>query len=180
DVCGLYANVMIQAHEIFGDQWYLEEAMAAAQRLRGLGFNISYQLNTTGFAAEAMLRLYLLTDDEQYLGLSYLCLANVLDNSWLWNGRYGNAKSYPTFFGIFPLPDAPYLAAYEELENTAKFREYLRLANDRVRPSVRLLLAEYCRYVLDRAWYYFPKHLPPEALAEHAQNGRLSRELAVP
>ena len=180
DVCGLYVSVMLQAHEILSDDWYLEEAMEAAKRLRGLGFGISYQLNATGFAAEGLLRLYLLTGNQEYLDLSYLCLANVLDNSWLWDGRYGNAKSYPTFFGIFPLPDAPYLAAYEELEDSAKFREYLRLANDRVAPSIRLLLAEYCRYVLDRAWYYFPRNLPREALAEHTQSGHLSRELAVP
>lgn len=137
-------------------------------------------MNTTGFAAEALLHLYLLTREEEYLDLSYLCLANVFDNLWLWNGDYGNAHGYETFFGMFPLPDAPYLAAYEELENAAKFREYLRLANDDVLPSVRLLLAEYCRFVLDRAWYYFPKHLPKTAVAEHVQNGRINRELAVP
>lgn len=180
DVCGLYVNVMMQAHEILSADWCLEEAMEAAKRLRGLGFGIGYQLNATGFAAEGLLRLYLSTGNEEYLDLSYLCLANVFDNSWLWDARYGCAKSYPTFFGIFPLPDAPYLAAYEELENAAKFREYLRLANERVLPSVRVLLAEYCRYVLDRAWYYFPRNLPREALAEHTQSGHLSRELAVP
>lgn len=180
DVCGLYANVMLQAHDIFGETCFLEEAIEAAKRLRGLGFRIAYQMNATGFGAEAMLRLYLATGDKEYLDLSYLCLANVFDNMWLWQCRYGKAKAYRTFFGMFPLPDAPYLAAYEELEIAAKFREYLRLANDLVAPSVRLLLAEYCRFVLDRAWYYFPSNLPPEILAEHPQSGTIRRELAVP
>ncbi|MBV9332426.1 MAG: hypothetical protein JO146_00310 [Candidatus Eremiobacteraeota bacterium] len=180
DVCGLYALVMLQAHDIFGDRAFVDEARAAAERLRGLGFGIAYQMNTTGFAAEAMLKLYLLTGEKQYLGLSYLCLANVLDNARLWDCKVGAAKEYSTFFGIFPLPDAPYLAAYEELENAAKFREYLRLANDDVAPSVRLLLAEYCRYTLDRAWYFFPQHLPRQALSDSPKSGCMQRGLAIP
>lgn len=180
DVCGLYALIMVHAYETFGDEAYLREAKESAKRLRGLGFNVAYQMNTTGFASEGMLRLYLLTGEPEYLDLSYLCLANVFDNMWLWECGYGNAKAYRTFFGMFPLPDAPYLAAYEELEASAKFREYLRLANDEIAPPVRLLLAEYCRHALDRAWYYFPRNLPPEALADHAQSGRIERDVAVP
>ncbi|HTU80722.1 MAG TPA: hypothetical protein VMF61_01245 [Candidatus Acidoferrales bacterium] len=180
DVSGLYASVMLQAYDIFGEPEWLDEAERAADRLKGLGFNVGYQMNSTGFAADATLRLYFLTGRPEYLDLSYLCLANVLDNAWLWDCRYGNARAYSTFFGIFPLPDAPYLAAYEEMENSSKFREYLRIGGDDILPSVRLLLAEYCRHVLQRAWYYYPSNLPRQALAEHPKSGRIFADLAVP
>src|SRR5581483_8968925 len=72
DVAGLYALVMLHAHSLFGEGEYLIEARRAADALRGLGFRIGYQMNTTGFAAEAMLRLWKLTADRAYLRLSEL------------------------------------------------------------------------------------------------------------
>jgi hypothetical protein len=180
DVAGLYALVMIHAHEMFGDAEYLAEAEAAIRHLHGLGFNLAYQLNTTGFAAEAALRLWKLTGKSAYLGLSNVCLANLFDNMWLWQCTYGNASSHPTFFGLFPLRDAPYLAAYEELEALAKFAVYLALGGSDLRPSVGLLLAEYQKYALHRCWYYYPDTLLADALAPKARNGRIERALSVP
>jgi hypothetical protein len=75
DVAGLYALVMLHAHEMFGDERYLDEAKAAAARLEGLGFELAYQLNTTGFAAEAMMRLWKTTKLPHYLALSEVCMA---------------------------------------------------------------------------------------------------------
>jgi hypothetical protein len=137
-------------------------------------------MNTTGFAAEALLRLYLKTREDVYLENSYVCLANMFENMWIWEANYGYARHYRTFFGLFPLRDAPYLAAYEELEALAKFRGYLKMGGEVLRPSVRLLIAEYCKYVLDRAWYYFPEHLPVDALAAKSRNGAIERSLAIP
>jgi hypothetical protein len=180
DVAGLYALVMIHAHEMFGDDAYLREAEIALSRLHGLGFRVTYQLNTTGFAAEAALRLWTLTNKREYLALSEVCMANIFDNMWLWQCEYGNARHFPTFFGMFPLRDAPYLAPYEELEAHAKFHEFLELGGDDLRPSLKLLLAEYQRYALDRCWFYYPDALPVDAIAEKVRNGLIERGLSVP
>jgi hypothetical protein len=180
DVGGLYALVMLHAHELFADPEYLAEAERAVLHLRGLGFRLGYQMNTTGFAAEAAMRLWKITQDRAFLELSEICMANLFDNMWLWRCDYGHAKHYRTFFGLFPLRDAPYLAAYEELEALAKFHEYLSLGGHDVRPSLRLLLAEYQKYSLDRGWYYYPDALPRDVVAEKARNGRVERALAVP
>lgn len=180
DVAGLYALVMIHAHEMFGDAVYLREARIALASLRGLGFDLAYQLNTTGFAAEAALRLWKMTREREYLELSDVCLANLFDNMWMWQCEYENAAHYRTFFGLFPLRDAPYLAPYEELEAHAKFHEYLALGGDDLRPSVRFLLAEYQKYALDRCWSYYPDTMPADALAQKVRNGRVVRELSLP
>jgi hypothetical protein len=180
DVAGLYALVMIHAHELFGTSGYLDEAKQAIERLRGRGFHLAYQLNTTGFAAEAALRLFLLTNDRQYLGIAEICLANIFDNMLLWQCSYDHAAHYTTFFGLFPLRDAPYLAPYEELEAHAKFHEFLRLAGDAARPSLKLLIAEYQKYSLDRCWYYYAATLPVTGLAEQVRNGHLVRDLSIP
>ncbi len=180
DVAGLYALVMLHAHELFGEIEHLEEAKRAAAAMRGLGFKLAYQTNTTGFAAEAMLRLWLLTKDRSYLEMSELCMANIFDNMWLWKCGYGRAVHYRTFFGLFPLHDAPYLAAYEEMEAQAKFHEYLSLGGADVRASLRLLLGEYQKYSLDRGWFYYPDELPVDAIAEKSRNGKIERALSVP
>ncbi|HTV72349.1 MAG TPA: hypothetical protein VME66_01405 [Candidatus Acidoferrales bacterium] len=180
DVAGLYALVMIHAYEAFGDQTYLREACAAAARLENLGFDLAYQLNTTGFAAEAMMRLWKLTHDPTYLGLSEICMANLFDNMWLWSCEYGDSRHCRTFFGLFPLRDAPYLAPYEETEAVAKFHEYLRLGAEDVRPSLRLLIAEYLKYALDRGWCYYPDASPLSNIAPQSRNGIIDRTLCIP
>jgi hypothetical protein len=180
DVAGLYALVMIHAFETLGNNEYLQEAEGALARLHGLGFDLAYQLNTTGFAAEAAMRLWKRTQKREYLELSELCMANIFDNMWLWQCDYGNALHYRTFFGLFPLRDAPYLAAFEELEAHAKFQEYLALGGPDVRPSLRLLIAEFQKYSLDRAWYYYPDALPLDVVSGSPRNGRIERWLSVP
>jgi hypothetical protein len=180
DVGGLYALVMLHAYELFGDPEYLAEAERAVLNLRDLGFALGYQMNTTGFAAEAAMRLWKKTQNRAYLELSEICMANLFDNMWLWQCDYGRGRHYRTFFGLFPLHDAPYLAAYEELEAQAKFHDYLPLGGEDVRPSLRLLLAEYQRYSLDRGWFYYPDALPVDVVAEKSRNGRIERALAVP
>jgi hypothetical protein len=180
DVAGLYALVMIHAHQMFGNPEYLQEAEVAVSALHGFGFDLAYQLNTTGFAAEAVLRLWKLTGKRRYLGLAELCMANIFDNMWLWQCDYGNARHYRTFFGLFPLRDAPYIAPYEELEAHAKFHEFLALGGEDIRPSLRLLIAEFQKYSLDRCWYFYPDALPAGVVGENPRNGRIECALSVP
>lgn len=180
DVSGLYALVMLHAYQLFGDQLYLDEAIAAARALQGLGFQMLYQTNTTMFAAEAMLRLYLLTNDEHYLYLSYICVANLFNMMAIWERRYGHGREFSSFFGLYPLRGAPYTAAYEEAETLAKFFHFIELGGDVLADSVKRLMCEYGRHLLGRGWSYYPAELSTQTVASKSRNGHIARELAIP
>jgi len=180
DVPGLYAHVMLQAWELTGEKRYLAEAEKSALKLQGLGFNLFYQANNTAFSAGAMLRLYKATGKEVYKDLSFLCLANIFKNVRLWDCNYGYGKSFPSFFALFPLSDAPYTAVYEEQEVFCAFHDYLQLAeHEDIGRSVRLLLSEYIRYLVDRAVYYYPTMLPKEMLSNEVKVGELDPNLWI-
>jgi hypothetical protein len=180
DVAGLYAYVMLHAWEITQNDRYLHEAKHAAKTLLGKGFNLFYQANNTAFAANAMLKLWKATKDKQYLEISFLCLANIFKNFQLWDCNYGYAKHYTTFFALFPLSDAKYTAAYEEQEVFAAMHDYLLLAADEDLPgSVSLLLAEFSRYIVQRAAYYYPPNLPKEMLADNVKMGQVDPKLWI-
>lgn len=180
DVPGLYAHVLLQAWELTGERRYLAEAEKSAQRLRGLGFDLFYQANNTAFSAGALLRLFKITKKETYKELSYLCLANVMKNVRLWDCNYGYGRNFPSFFALFPLNDAPYTAAYEEGEVFCAFHDYLHHAEGQdILPSVRLLLAEYIRYLIERAVYYYPPMLPKEMRSEEVKTGEVDPNLWI-
>lgn len=181
DVPGIYAHVMLQAYELTKEQKYLTEAKRAAKALQGRGFDLFYQANNTAFASGAILRLWKMTGDELYLDLSYLCLANIFKNVWLWDCDYGHAKYYQTFFALFPLNNAPYTAVYEELEGFSAFHDYLAHAKDRViMPAVRLLLAEFIKHMMHRSLFYYPPELPSSVLSEQVKSGELDKKLWIP
>jgi hypothetical protein len=180
DVGAQYAHVMLQAWDMTGDRRFFDEATRAARALRGYGFGLGYQFNNTSFGAGALLRLWRETGDELFRGLSLVCLANIVRNFWLWECDYGHGVHYSTFLGLPPLQDAAYLAMYEELEVLAAFHEYLRVAGDDVHPAARVLLPEYCKYLIDRAWYHYPSELPNDVLAEKPKSGHLNRQLSIP
>lgn len=180
DVPGLYAHIMLQAWELTGKKRYLAEAEKSALRLKGLGFELFYQANNTAFSAGALLRLYKITKKEVYKELSYLCLANIMKNVSLWDCNYGYGKNFPSFFALFPLNDAPYTAVYEEQEVFCAFHDYLRRAEgEDLLPSVRLLVAEYIRYLVDRAVYYYPTMLPKDMLSEEVKTGEVDPNLWI-
>ncbi|WP_294820945.1 hypothetical protein [uncultured Flavobacterium sp.] len=168
DVPGAYAHLMIQVWQLTGEQRYFDEAVKSARKLDGLGFDIFYQANNTAFSAGALLRLYKETEDKVFLNLSYLCIASIIKNVQLWEADYGNAKYYPTFFAVYPLKDAPYTAAYEEQEVFSALHTFLDEADgiEEILPSVKLLVAECLKYIINRVSYYYPPRLPREVLAE--------------
>jgi len=180
DVAGIYAHVMLQAWELTHKKRYLNEAEKAAQTLQGMGFRVFYQANNTAFSSGALLRLYKITNKKVYLELSYMCLAGIFRNTQLWDCNYGYGKNFPKFFALYPLNDAPYTAVYEEQEVFCAMHDYLKHAEGvDLLPSVRLLIAEYIRYLVDRAVYYYPTMLPTEMLEGKPKIGEVDPKLWI-
>ncbi len=180
DVGGVYAYLMYVAWELFGDGRYLEEAKKALKVLQDMRFDIGYQFNNTAWMANAAMHLWRRTGDDSYNGIGYMAIASIFQNTMLWECNYGNAKHYSTFFGVTPLRQGFYLAMYEEYEIYAAFHEYLTLAAGEIPECIKLLLAEYCKYALSRAWSYYPSELPEDVVTDSPRNGRIDRELAIP
>ena len=180
DVAGIYAHVMLQAWELTKEKRFLNEAEKAAKTLQGYGFEVFYQANNTAFSAGALLRLFKITGNELYLDLSYMCLAGIFRNVQLWDCNYGYGKNFPKFFSLYPLNDAPYTAAYEEQEVFCAMHDYLLHAEGvAILPSVKLLMTEYIRYMIDRAQFYYPAMLPLEMLEEEPKTGESDPKLWI-
>lgn len=180
DVGGLYAYVMLQAFDLTKDRQYVDEAVKAIRALADLGFSLGYQFNNVAWGVVACLRLFKLVGDSFYLDQANVFLASFFHNVILWDCDLGPAKYYPTFMGVTCLHDGPYMAAYEEFEAFAAFHEALEVAGADLAPSARLLVTEYCRHALDRAWYFYPANLPAEILSKEVRNGHIDRTLALP
>ena len=180
DAGGLYAYVMLQAYELTGEARFLQEAKSAIQALHSLEFELAYQMNITAWGASACLWLWRITGDDYYRDQSYVFLASFFHNTLLWNSQIKNATHYLNFLAVTCLHDGLYMAIYECYESYASFCEYLERGGDDLNESVKLLLTEYCKYALSRAWYYYPQNLPPEILATEIRNGEIDRLLAFP
>lgn len=182
DVGGIYAYVMLQAFELTDDKRFLDEARAAIRALKGMRFELNYQANLTAWGAAACMRLWRIDDDPAFLAQSYVFLASFFHNTALWESEIGHAKHYKNFLGVTALHDAPYMAMYECFDSFAAFERYLKDGGPDLDAGVRMLVSEYCRYALDRAWYYFPDALPPEAIAKEQRknNGHVDRKLSFP
>jgi hypothetical protein len=177
DVAGAYAHLMLLIFKLTKEKRYLSEA----KKLETLGVNLLYQANNTAFAAGALLELYKITKKKLYLDISYTCLTGLFKNVQLYDCKYGYGKNYTNFFSIFPLNDAPYTAAYEELEVYAALSEYLFQAEDvAILPSLRILIPEFIKYAVNRMAYYYPPLLPKEMLSEEVKTGELQPDLWVP
>ncbi|UYY59778.1 hypothetical protein [Sphingomonas sp. S2-65] len=181
DVGGIYAYVMLQAFELTDDKRFLDEARTAIDAARGMRFELNYQANLTAWGAAACMRLWRITNNEAYLEQSYVYLASFFHNAAMWESEIAHAKHYRNFLGVTALHDAPYMAMYECFESFAAFERYLKDSGPDLEPAVRLLLSEYCRYALDRAWYYYPDALPEEVVAsENVRNSYVDRALSFP
>jgi hypothetical protein len=180
DVAGLYAYVMMLGFDLTGEDRFLDEARAAMEAARGLRFDLNYQANLTAWGAAAAMRLWRTTAQAEWLKLSYVYLASFLHNASAWESEIGHAKNYPNFLGVTALHDAPYMALLECGESFLAFQSYLHDSGPSLLPGARLLIDEYCRYAIDRAWFYFPDALPPEALAGDPRNGSIDRDLSFP
>ncbi|MBO9670245.1 MAG: hypothetical protein J7485_07000 [Sphingobium sp.] len=182
DVGGIYAWVMLQAFELTDDKSYLDEARAAIDAAVGLRFNVNYQANLTAWGAAACMRLWRITNEPVYLEQSYVYLGSFFHNCEIWESEIELAVHYKNFLGATCLQDAPYMAIYECFDSFVAFERYLDDSGPDLEPAARLLIAEYCKYALDRAWYYYPDALPKEVIApkQRENNGHVDRKLSFP
>jgi hypothetical protein len=181
DVGGIYAYVMLQAFELTDDKRFLDEARAGIDATRGMRFELNYQANLTAWGAAACLRLWRITNERAYLDQAYVFVASFFHNNAMWESEIGHAKHYTNFLGVTALHDAPYMAMYECFDSFAAFERFLKDSGPDVHPSVRLLLSEYCRYALDRGWYYYPDALPEDAIeTDNVRNSYIDRNLSFP
>jgi len=182
DVGGVYAWVMLQAYELTDDKKFLDEARAAIDAAMGLRFNVNYQANLTAWGAAACMRLWRITNRDVYLQQSYVYLGSFFHNCEIWESDLELAAHYSNFLGATCLQDAPYMAIYECFDSYAAFERYLDDSGPDLEPAARMLIAEYCRYALYRAWYYYPDALPPEAISpkQRETNGYVDRKLSFP
>jgi len=182
DVGGIYAWVMLQAFELTDDKRYLDEARAAIDAAMGLRFNINYQANLTAWGASACMRLWRITNRDVYLEQSYVYLASFFHNSVIWDSQIDHAAKYETFLAVTCLQDAPYMAIYECFDSFVAFERYLNDSGPDLDPEARMLVSEYCKYALSRAWYYYPDALPSEVVSEKQRetNGHIDPKLSFP
>ncbi|RYD48047.1 MAG: hypothetical protein EOP60_16385, partial [Sphingomonadales bacterium] len=182
DVGGIYAWVMLQAFELTDDKRFLDEACAAIDAAMGLRFDINYQANLTAWGAAACMRLWRITNRDVYLEQSYVYLGSFFHNCEVWESELELAVHYKNFLGVTCLQDAPYMAIYECFDSFVAFERYLDDSGPDLEPAARMLIAEYCKYALDRAWYYYPDALPQEAISpeQRETNGHIDRKLSFP
>lgn len=181
DVGGIYAWVMLQAFELTLERRFVDEAIAAIDVAKGMRFDLNYQANLTAWGAAACVRLWRITGRKEYLKQSYVYLASFFHNAQIWNSDIGMARHWKNFLGVTCLQDAPYMAAYECFDSYSAFERYLDYGGPDLIPSVRLLLSEYCRHALDRAWFYYPDALPEDGVAnKDIRNGYIMRSLNFP
>lgn len=181
DVPGAYAHLMLLVYHLTKEKRFLNEAKRAVKYLTQCGFDIFYQANNTAFSANALLELYKITNDEIYLKTSYMCLAGLFKNVQLWDCQYGYGKNYNNFFSIFPLNDAPYTAAYEEIEVYTALTQYMIDSKDiEILPALRVLLPEFIKYAINRIPYYYPELLPKEMISEEVKTGEIQATLKAP
>ena len=181
DVNGIYAYIMVQCYELTGEQRFVEEACRAIDKAKGLRFDLLYQVNLTVWGAVACLRLWRITNRSEYLAQSYAYLAGFFHNTIIWESEIGTAANFPSFFGAVCLHDAPYMALYECFECFVGLDEYLAQGGPGLDHAARLLVSEFCKHTLNRAWFYYPDMLPRDAIpnGDH-QSGVINRELSFP
>ncbi len=180
DVGGLFAYVMVQAYEMTGEERFLHEARAAVDAAQGMRFELNYQANLTAWGASACLRLWRITNEEYYLRQSYVYLASFFHNCAIWESRIKAAVHYSNFLGVTCLHDGPYMAIYECFDSFTAFEGYLKDSGPELDPAARMLISEYCKYALYRAWFYYPDALPADVLATDNRNGHINAKLSFP
>jgi len=164
DMPGCYAYTMLTAYELTGNNEYLEEAKRSVEHFVGKGFKIGYEMHITASGIAACGWLYKITGDQHYLDISYIPLANLLRDTWLWESDLGYAYGYRTFNNIAAQRGCPVVGPVEQNEAWGFLREYYMKADKGLPASLKRLVPEYMKQMMASAYYSYPQTLPAEAV----------------
>ncbi|MEM0172589.1 MAG: hypothetical protein QXN53_04045 [Thermoproteota archaeon] len=167
DVTGVYAYLMLQYYRLTGDKKFLEEAEKAIEKIAERGFEYTYEMTATPEGAVAALMLYQLTNNEKYLKISYIPLANIVRHSVFFECKYGYGKHFRTFFSTMAMPES-YVAACEEGKVFRYIVEYITKGEKFLPKHVKKLMAELLKY---KGQYTMPPEYPKEMIAEKTACG---------
>lgn len=162
---GAFLLYMMQCYALSPEARFLDAAKKAADKIADWDFNVSRMAAWTGATCEGLARLYAATGEERYLRLSYIPLAGLIRNAWLWNCRYGYAHGYTTFGGLTSdASGVDYITPSDQHWVWGSLWRYYLLTEAQLPPDVRALVSELIRYAPQVAWYTYPPNLPPESL----------------
>ena len=156
DVGGIYACIMLQAYDLTMEERFLAEARAAIAATRNMRSTLAYQANHAAWGASACMRLWRITEDSFYLRQSYVAVAAFFQNCAIWEFGTGLARPYSNFMSATCSRNDPDTALFECYDSFVAFERYLADSSPDLDPAVRMLICEYCKYALDRAWFYYP------------------------
>jgi hypothetical protein len=180
DSGGLYAYVMMQLHNLTGEERYLAEARTALQAADGRGPELMYQANLTAWGAAACLRVWRATGDCSFLDRGYYWLANLLCHCRLTGSQAGFARHYPTFMGVPCMYNSAYMAPFEDLDCFTALGEVLELGGEDLATPAATLRRAFRTYAPHRGWYFYPDQLPAAIIADKQESGEIDRALAFP
>lgn len=141
-----YVYAMMLCYQITGDGIYLEEARKAADKLCEFGYFVGFETNVTSAGAYGLLLLYEETKDEKYLECSYLQIAVILKNTWLFRPAYERFSNRELFGLTSARANLNYANSAEEGSILRYFTYYLLLGKDYVDPVLQHLMAEIMMY----------------------------------
>ena len=148
DGTGAYIYMMMAYYELSGekDTEALEAAKAAAERMSERCMDFTWEVHQCMSGAVGCAQLYRVTRDRKYLEISYIGLANALQEAWLWECDYGIGEYVTTFWSFCPCPAAPSSAEYEAWRMHWHFKQYLDLVGDEIPTALREMLKDGLRY----------------------------------
>ncbi|MBC7806844.1 MAG: hypothetical protein H7145_11915, partial [Akkermansiaceae bacterium] len=162
---GPYLLFLTQCYEMTDEARFLEEAKRAADHLVVWTPAATRETFWTAMTCEGLARLYEATKDRRYLRLSFLPLADLMRNVWLWECDFGHAGAYTTFWGMnADASGLDYTAPMEQHQSWCSLREYYQRTRADLPPPARLLVSEFLRCVPETIWFTYPAHLPPASL----------------
>jgi hypothetical protein len=147
---GEYIYIMLYYYKFSDNDEYLIEAERAADALMHMGFEYSYEFFATPIAAEALVKLYEITGNENYLDGSYIPLANIMRDSWLFNPDFVSGihdyKNRTMFLLTSARPNLSYANGWEEQALVEYLYRYLSEGHDVLMPDAVKLTSELLRY----------------------------------
>lgn len=126
------------------------------------------------------MRLWRITNEGRYREQAYVYLASLFHNCEIWESDLRAAAHYSNFLGATALQDSPYMAMYECFDSYAALERFPLESGPELDPAARMIASAYRKYVLHRAWFYYPDALPREVIATEFRNGHVDRKLSFP